>query len=179
ALLLPTLRSRLSPGAQLTAGSIGLAGVALILGYVHVTVLVAFSLAAGGLAWILALSTLNSLYQLTLPQWVKARGMSFYLIVFQGGNAVGSAVIGITAEHLGLSPTLLVAAAGLALGPLAGLRYKFQAIPPADLVAAGDWPPPQRASGDEPGGSDEPVGPVMVSIEYWPREDLRDDMIAA
>lgn len=173
AALLPRLRARLTPGFMLSAGSVGLAGVAVVLGYVHVAVVVGLALAIGGLAWILALSTLNSLYQLTLPQWVKARGMSFYLIVFQGGNAVGSAVIGITAEHLGLSPTLLVAAAGLALGPLAGLRYKFRAIPPADLVAAGDWPAPQLAS------SDEPVGPVMVSIEYWPREDLRDDMIAA
>jgi len=43
-----------------------------------VTALVAVALAVGGLAWIVALSTLNSLYQLTLPQWVKARGMSFY-----------------------------------------------------------------------------------------------------
>ena len=60
-----------------------------MLGYVHVTGIVAISLVLAGLAWILALSTLNSLYQLTLPGWVKARGMSFYLIVFQGGNAVG------------------------------------------------------------------------------------------
>lgn len=49
----------------------------------------------GGLAWILALSTLSSLYQLTLPGWVKARGMAFYLVVFQDGNAVGSAVLGV------------------------------------------------------------------------------------
>jgi MFS family permease len=173
AALLPRLRARLTPGFMLSAGSAGLAGVAVVLGYVHVTVIVGLALAIGGLAWILALSTLNSLYQLTLPQWIKARGMSFYLIVFQGGNAVGSAVIGITAEHLGLSPTLLIAAAGLALGPLAGLRYKFRTIPPADLVAAGDWPTPLLAS------SDAPVGPVMVSIEYWPREDRRHDMIAA
>jgi hypothetical protein len=52
--------------------------VALILAYVHITAVVAVALAVGGLAWILALSTLNSLYQLTLPGWVKALGMSFY-----------------------------------------------------------------------------------------------------
>ena len=64
--------------------------------------------------------------------------MSFYLIVFQGGNAVGSAVLGIAAEHAGLSPTLLISALALALGPLAGLRYRFQPIPPKDLLPAGD-----------------------------------------
>jgi MFS family permease len=172
AALLPRLRGALAPGSLLTAGSAGLAGVALVLAYVHVTALVAIALAAGGLAWILALSTLNSLYQLTLPGWVKARGMSFYLIVFQGGNAVGSAVMGITAQHAGLSLTLLIAGVALALGPLAGLRYRFQPIPPQDLLPAGDWPAPHLA-GDEP-----PGGPVMVTVEYRPREGRSGDLLA-
>jgi hypothetical protein len=43
-----------------------------------------------------------------LPGWVKARGMSFYLVVFQGGNAIGSVVMGVAAQHIGLSPTLLM-----------------------------------------------------------------------
>ena len=131
------------------------------------------ALAVAGLAWILALSTLNSLYQLSLPGWVKARGMSFYLIVFQGGNAVGSAVLGVTAQHIGLSPALLAAAAGLALGPLAALRYRFQPIPPDQLLPAGDWPAPQLA------GEELPAGPVMVSVEYRPRDGLGGDLLAA
>jgi hypothetical protein len=126
-----------------------------------------------GIAWILALSTLNSLYQLTLPQWIKARGLSFYLIVFQGGNAVGSAVLGITAEHLGLSPTLLVTAAGLALGPLLGLRYRFRPIPPAQLLPAAEWPVPNLATGDPS------TGPVMVTVEYRPRDGREADLLAA
>ena len=173
AALLPRLRSRLTPGALLAAGSLGLAGTALVLGYVHVTALAAVALGLGGLAWILALSTLNSLYQQTLPGWVKARGMSYYLIVFQGGNAVGSAVMGITAQRIGLSLTLLAAAAGLALGPIAGLRYRFQAIPPQELLPAGDWPQPHLAAGHAP------AGPVMVTVEYRPREGLHDDLLAA
>lgn len=63
-------------------------------------------IAASPACWILALSTLNSLYQLSLPGWIKARGMSFYLMVFQGGGAVGSAVMGLIAERAGLSVTL-------------------------------------------------------------------------
>jgi MFS family permease len=173
ALVLPALRSRLGPGTQLTGGSIGLAGVALVLGYVHVAALVAVALAVAGMAWILALSALNSLYQLTLPQWIKARGMSFYLIVFQGGNAAGSAVLGIAAEHLGLSPTLLVTAVGLALGPLAGLRYRFQVIAPAQLLPAAEWPVPQLDGGDPAGG------PVMVSVEYRPRDGQEAGLLAA
>jgi MFS family permease len=173
ALLLPRLRGRFGPGTLLTAGSIALAGVALILGFVPVTALAAVALVVAGVAWILALSTLNSLYQLTLPQWIKARGMSFYTIVFQGGNAVGSAVLGVSAQHLGLSATLLVAAAGLALGPLAGLRYRFQVIPPDQFLPGADWPVPNLADG-VPG-----AGPVMVTVEYWPRPGQEADLLAA
>jgi MFS family permease len=173
AAILPRLRTRLTAGGMLTAGSLGLAVVALALAYVHVTAVVAVALVVGGLAWILALSTLNSLYQLTLPGWVKARGMSFYLIVFQGGNAVGSAVLGIAAEHVGLSPTLLVAAVALALGPLAGLRYRFQPIPPEDLLPGGDWPAPRLAPDDEP------KGPVLVTVDYRPQDGLEGELLAA
>ena len=147
--------------------------VALVLGYVHVTAVVALVLVVGGLGWVLALSVLNSLYQLTLPGWVKARGMSFYLIVFQGGNAVGSAVMGVTAERIGLSPTMLVAAAALALGPLAGLHYHFRSIPTEELMPAGDWPQPLLVGDEAPGG------PVMVTVDYRPREGLTDDLLAA
>jgi MFS family permease len=179
AVLLPRLRGRFSPGVQLTAGSIALAGVSLILGYVPVTAIVALALVVAGVAWILALSTLNSLYQLTLPQWIKARGMSFYLIVFQGGNAVGSAALGITAEHLGLSPTLLISAAGLALGPLAALRYRFQPIPPEQLLPAGDWPAPRLDAPPGPQSAAQPGGPVLVSVEYYPRAGQEAELLAA
>jgi MFS family permease len=141
----------MTAGGLLACGSFGLAGVALILGYLHVSAVVAVSLIVGGLAWILALSTLNSLFQLSLPDWVKARGMSFYLIVFQGGNAIGSAVMGITAERVGLSPTFLVAGLALALGPLVGLRYRFESIPPDELRPTGDWPAPVLAPPPLPG----------------------------
>ena len=149
------------------------AGVTLILAWVPVLPLVAVALVIAGVAWILVLSVLNSAYQLLLPGWVKARGMAFYLLAFQGGMAAGSAVLGVAAQQMGLSPTLFVAAAGLLLGPLVGMRYRFRNIPPDDLLPAGDWPQP-NVSANEPVG-----GPVMVSVEYWPRPGLEDDLIAA
>jgi MFS family permease len=173
AALLPRLRRRMSPGALLGAGSIAVAGLALVLAYVHITVVVGLALAVGGMAWILALSTLNSLYQSSLPGWVKARGMGFYLIVFQGGNAIGSAVMGLTAQQAGLSTTLLAAAVGLALGPLLGLRAKFRTIAPDELLASADSPAPTLA------GEPQPSGPVMVSVEYHPREELRESFLEA
>jgi predicted MFS family arabinose efflux permease len=173
AALLPALRARLTPGALLGIGSVVVGGLALALAYVRITALVGVALALGGMAWIFALSTLNSLYQSSLPGWVKARGMGFYLIVFQGGNAIGSAVMGLGAQQVGLSTMLLVAAIGLVLGPLAGLRFRFRSIAPEELLPAGDWPTPPPI-GDEP-----PAGPVMVSVEYRPRPELQDSFLVA
>jgi predicted MFS family arabinose efflux permease len=175
AVLLPRLRTLLPPGGQLTAGSLGLGLAALLLAVVHLTIVAAIALAFGGLAWILALSTLNSVYQLTLPGWVKARGMSFYLIVFQGGNAIGSALLGLMAQQAGLTATLITVAAALGAGSLAGLRFPFQSIPPADLRPAGDWPVP-LAAGSE---AADPAGPVMVTVEYRPRDGSREELLAA
>jgi len=178
---LPWLRSRLSPDAMLAAGSVGLAVVTLLLAYARVTAVAAVALVAGGACWILALSTLNSLYQLSLPRWIKARGMSYYLVVFQGGNAIGSAIMGLAAEHLGLSPTLTVAAAGLALGPLAALAWRFRPLPPEDLLPASDWPAPHLETGPAlPGhASPVPAGPVLVSVEYWARRGQDDELMTA
>jgi hypothetical protein len=117
------------------------------------------------------LSTFNSVYQLTLPGWVKTRGMGFYLIAFQGGMAAGSAAVGVAAQQLGLSRTLTFTAAGLVLGPLAALRYKFQTIAPEDLQPAGDWPAPHVAA------SDSLEGPVMVNVEYWVRDGLEHEFL--
>jgi len=173
AVLLPRLRSRLGPGALLAGASVAVAGLALVLAYVRVTVLVGVALALGGTAWILALSTLNSIYQTSLPGWVKARGMAFYLIVFQGGNAIGSAAMGVAAQQVGLATTLLAAAVGLMLGPLAGLRLPFTAIAAEELLPAGDWPPPSLTADEAP------VGPVMVSVEYRPRPGLEESFLTA
>ncbi len=173
AALLPRLRVRLSADAMLAAGSAGLAAVTLVLAYGHLTAVAAVALVVGGACWVTVLSALNSLYQLSLPQWIKARGMSFYLMVFQGGNAVGSAVMGLAAEHAGLSPTLTIAAAGLALGPLAALRWPFRPIPPEDMLPAGEWPTPHITSDQAP------EGPVLVSIEYRARLGLEDELLTA
>jgi MFS family permease len=145
----------------------------LLLAYAHEAAVAAVALVAGGACWILALSILISLYQLSLPGRVKARGMSFYLMVFQGGNATGSAVMGLAAEHAGLSPALAIAAAGLALGPLAALRWKFRPIPPNDLLPAGDWPAPHLTTAQTP------QGPVLVSAEYRERPGLQDELMTA
>jgi MFS family permease len=176
AVALPRLRARCSTDAMVGGASVVLGGVALVLAWVHVAVVVGVALAVGGLAWILVLATLNSAYQASLPNWVKARAMGWYLIIFQGGNALGSAVLGIGAQQAGLTTTLVIAAAGLVLGPLAAIRYPLRPIDPQQLLPAGDWPAPQALDTDTDALS---RGPVLVRIEYHPQPGREAELLAA
>jgi len=159
---LPRFRTRVSPAGSMLGGTVVFAGVVLSLAYVRVSALAALALVIGGAAWILILSTLNSQYQSTLPGWAKARDMSYYLVIFQGGGALGSAAFGVVAQRVGLTSALLAAGVGLALVAMVGLLLPFKDIAPEDLLPAGDWPDPQLV--DAPSSD----VPVLVSIEYRP-----------
>ena len=160
---LPRLRGKVSVSLLLTSAMLTLAATTVALAYVRVAAAAAVVLVVAGVGWILALSTLNSLYQGTLPGWAKARGMSYYLVVFQGGGAAGAAAFGVLAQHAGLGTALLAAGIGLALVALLGLLMPFKAISPGDLIPAGDWPDPHLVTAETQ------RGPVMVTVEYRPR----------
>jgi len=170
---LPRFRTRFSPTGSMLGGTVVFAGVVLSLAYVRVSALAAVALVIGGAAWILVLSTLNSQYQSTLPGWAKARGMSYYLVIFQGGGALGSAAFGVVAQRVGLTSALLAAAVGLALVAAVGLLLPFKDIAPEDLLPAGDWPDPQLV--DAPSSD----VPVLVSIEYRPLPGREQELVDA
>ncbi|MGO9751786.1 MAG: MFS transporter [Solirubrobacteraceae bacterium] len=173
AALLPRLRSRVSATVLMISGTFVFAGVTLALAYARASAVVAVVLVIGGVAWILVLSTLNSQYQSTLPGWAKARSMSYYLVVFQGGGAAGSAAFGAIAQNIGLTGALLAAGVGLALVALASVWLPFKAISPQDLLPAGDWPDPQLVAATTTGG------PVLVTVEYRPRPELEGELVQA
>jgi MFS family permease len=122
ALLLPGLRAKWGLDRVLMAGTVGtalaLCGYALfrqpVLGMIA-------SLLAGA-SWIAAISSLNVAAQLAVPDWVRARGMALYTSVFYGCLAFGSILWGQIATHLGISNTLLLAAAGALLAMSIGTR---------------------------------------------------------
>ncbi len=82
--------------------------------------------AAAGLAWITILASLNFVAQISCPGWVRARVISMYVLVLQGGLAIGSAIWGVLATHSGLKSTLTIAAAALVAGLLAAPWYRLQ-----------------------------------------------------
>ena len=113
-----------------------------------------------GLAWIIALTTLNGTAQAILPNWVRGRALAIYLTVFNGAMTAGSLGWGATAEALGVPGTLMLAAAGLVAVGLLLHRVKLPKGE-ADLIPSNHWPEPLTA---EPVPHDR--GPVLILIEY-------------
>ena len=63
-----------------------------------------------GVAWIATLTTLTVAAQLSLPDWVRARGLAMFLVVLIGSQALGAFVWGLVASHFGLSASLTASA---------------------------------------------------------------------
>ena len=61
-----------------------------------------------GVGWIIALTTLNGVAQAVLPDWVRGRGLSVYLMVSNGAMAAGSLFWGLMASRTGLVMALLL-----------------------------------------------------------------------
>jgi MFS family permease len=132
--VLSLARRRFSPDAVI-AGATLIFAVALC-GLVRANTLVVASSfsAAAGLAWISTLATLNVSAQTTAPAWVRARVISMYVLVLQGGLALGSTLWGAVASAESVQFTLTAAAVALAAGLLLAPWYRLHE--PARPLAA-------------------------------------------
>ncbi len=78
-----------------------------------------------GIAWIGILACLNVAAQTMSPAGLRARALSMYILVLQGGVAVGSAIWGGLASKIGISNTMLFSALTLLAGLLTLLKYRL------------------------------------------------------
>jgi predicted MFS family arabinose efflux permease len=128
-----------------------------------------------GMAWIATLTTLNAAVQLSLPHWVRARGMAVYLLVFSGSQALGSYLWGLIAAHFGLAQSLLAAAALLLLTAASvavlPLRPETGTL---DLTTSTAWPTPTLVFQPDPND-----GPVLISTYYRVTDDRIHQFTAA
>jgi hypothetical protein len=80
--------------------------------------------------------------QLFLPSWVRARGLAYYLMVFQGGQAFGALAWGVLAQHVGLARAGLAAAALMAAGALTIRLWPLKMSDGSDRNVSDAWPEP-------------------------------------
>jgi MFS family permease len=164
ALGLSRVRDRMFRGTLLVISSLlyalGLAGAALVAS----TALLVGLLVLAGVGWLVVLSTFSTTLQLTLPAWVRARGMSTYLIVLIGGQGVGAVAWGLVAENVGIGHALVIATGLLLFGVLSQAWWPLLARtgrqdPRVDTI----WPEPDVDSAID---LDPRTGPVVVEIRH-------------
>ncbi|WP_414641082.1 MFS transporter [Actinospica sp.] len=162
ALYLSRLRTHLSANRLLVASALVFGGGTLILGVVSNVAVVTVVMVLTGVAWLVSLSTLNSALQLSLPAWVRARALAAYLLVFMGGQALGSLAWGALAGPFGSEPVLAAAAALLGATALSVRWLPLRALTgKLDRTTSAHWPTPNLVFEPEPDG-----GPVLVVKRY-------------
>jgi MFS family permease len=143
---------------------IGSLGTAMVTGYFAVAASPWRAIAAGivfGICWVLVLSSVNISAQQSLPDWVRARGLAVFLMVFFGGISLGSAFWGWIANLYSVSYAMYGAALGAILFMLLTCKIKLQQGGEMDLTPSLHWPVPVVAE-----AVDFDQGPVMVTISY-------------
>jgi hypothetical protein len=118
---------------------------------------------------------MNSTMQLLLPAWVRARGLSVYMLMFMGGQALGSLAWGLVAGAVGPVSAMLIAAVLLALCAVSTvwlpIRHNAEEL---DLTPSPFWPKPELVV--EPDPTD---GPVLVLRTYDVPAENVDEFMAA
>lgn len=135
---------------------------------------VLFILLLGGACWITIMSSFNTVAQQVLPSWVRARALSVYIFLFQGGMALGSTVWGMVAENLSIRETLLAASVCMAVTVPLTIRWRLETGQDQDVRPSQHWPEPTIVEPLEP-----ERGPVLVTTEYCIRRDCREPFLLA
>ncbi|HUB53548.1 MAG TPA: MFS transporter [Mycobacterium sp.] len=142
-----------------SAGAYGVATLAVI--WLPFAAAMPF-LVLSGMAWLITLTTLNAAAQLSLPRWVMARGLSVYLLVSTGSQAIGSYVWGAVATRAGLDTALLWSAVAVGVAALSVPALPLRAATgKLSVEVSTAWPTPRLVF--EPCPND---GPVLVAVRY-------------
>ncbi|HUO86738.1 MAG TPA: MFS transporter [Thermoanaerobaculia bacterium] len=161
AFALPRLRRGRSVEPVVVAGALVFAAGTLALAWLRSFPLLLVALVLAGGAWLSALSSLNVAIQTMLPDWVRARALSVYMLVFFGGLAGGSALWGALAERWGSALALSLSALGIVVGVAATFRLRLPSGEGLDLAPSRQWPAPIVRRDLEP-----ERGPVLVLVRF-------------
>jgi quinol monooxygenase YgiN len=93
-----------------------------------------------------------------LPSWVKARGVSYYLVAFQGANGIGALVFGGVAQASSAATGLIVLALALVVVVPVTWRLAFPAAVGAVAMTEEPLALPEVTSVRE--------GPISITVSY-------------
>ncbi|MFA5504962.1 MAG: MFS transporter [Vulcanimicrobiota bacterium] len=159
--VLPRLRQFLNVNQIVGAAWLGFIPTLLVLySSAHPAVLFAAML-WGGACNLCILSSFHLTAQSVAPDWVRARAMAIYLLVFFGATCFGSIFWGAVAREVGMHNCLLLGAAFLLQGLFTTLFTPLKTGEHLDHRPAHCWPEPDFKV-------DIPLqhGPILVTVEF-------------
>jgi len=127
----------------------------------------------GGAAWTAIISLMTTVMQNLAPDWVRARAMAVFMLVYMGTWTAGSAFWGYVAGRHGTHFSLITASIGTALCPILVLISRLPDTP-VDLGAWDHWGKPLLV-----GEVDPSQGPVLVAVEYEVEPSEADEFLEA
>jgi MFS family permease len=162
ALVMQSARDRWTTESIVSAGVVSLGLVILAMSGLHRLSTLAAVMLIGGAAWVIFISLINALVQNLAPDWVRARVLAIFILVYQGSYAFGTAAWGAVAQRSGIRTALVYAGFGTIVTAAVAL---FARLPDsiADLSPWNHWRMPVVI---EDVGSDSEKGPVLVAVEY-------------
>jgi len=162
ALVMQAARNRWPMESIVSTGVVILGSVILAMSGLHRLSTLAGVMLVGGAAWVIFISLINALVQNLAPDWVRARVLAIFILVYQGSYALGTASWGAVAQRSGVGTALVYAG----IGTIATAAIALVAQLPnssADLSPWNHWRMPV-VIGEL--GTDAEMGPVLVTIEY-------------
>ena len=125
--LLPRLKLQYSVDGLVAGATLLYAGMTFLAGQVHQFDWLCLVLFTAGAAWIGILACFNVVAQTMCPSWMRARALSMYLLVLQGGMAIGSALWGELAARQGVPAALAWSALAMVVGLSTIRRHRLTA----------------------------------------------------
>jgi MFS family permease len=123
---MPRLRRRWGTNRVLMAAIVIFAIMLLTLAWVRWLPPIWLTLGLGGAAWTGTNQNFQIAVQMSAPGFVRARAIAAYLLTFQGGLAIGSALWGAIAASYGDQLALTAAACGLVFALIAAIRWPVE-----------------------------------------------------
>jgi len=175
ALFMQTLRARFSTEMIVSAGVVILGAVIVTIARLHTLSALAPVVLLSGAAWVLFISLINALVQNLAPDWVRARVLAIFTLVYMGSFALGSAAWGGIAQYQSVRLALIYSGLGTVGSAIIGLFAKLPDST-ADLSPWNHWRMPLivKEVNDELLG-----GPVLVTIEYSVVAELESKFVKA
>ena len=125
----------------------------------------------GGIAWTAIISLMTTVMQNLAPDWVRARAMAVFMLVYMGTWTAGSAFWGYIAGRHGTHFSLITASIDTAVCPILVLISRLPDTP-VDLGAWDHWGKPMLV-----GDIDPSQGPVLVTVEYEVESRKSDEFL--